>query len=99
MIPDEIAASVASNGSKRTAGRSLSYDQGAGPVADRQSFDAHSGEAGIRPLWRIEREAIEEAIERCGGNIPRAAVFLEVSPSTLYRKLQSWEKQGQKKPH
>lgn len=50
------------------------------------------GEAGIEPLWQIERRAIEDAIERCDGNIPRAAVFLEVSPSTLYRKLQSWDK-------
>lgn len=57
-----------------------------------ESVSKPQGEAGIEPLWRIERRAIEDAIERCGGNIPRAAVFLEVSPSTLYRKLQSWDK-------
>ncbi|TNE58435.1 MAG: sigma-54-dependent Fis family transcriptional regulator [Alphaproteobacteria bacterium] len=44
----------------------------------------------IRPLWEVEREVIEDAITKCGGNIPRAAAFLEVSPSTLYRKRQSW---------
>jgi two-component system repressor protein LuxO len=44
----------------------------------------------IRPLARVEQEAIEEAITLCGGNIPRAAALLEVSPSTLYRKRQAW---------
>jgi len=44
----------------------------------------------IRPLWLVEKEAIEHAIEMCGGNIPRAAAMLEVSPSTIYRKKQSW---------
>jgi two-component system, repressor protein LuxO len=43
-----------------------------------------------RPLWLIEKEAIESAIELCDGNIPRAAALLEVSPSTIYRKLQAW---------
>jgi len=45
----------------------------------------------IRPLWITEKETIEQAIDMCGGNIPRAASLLEVSPSTIYRKLQSWE--------
>lgn len=44
----------------------------------------------IRPLHQLEQEAILQAIEACGGNIPRAAAYLEVNPSTLYRKLQSW---------
>jgi len=44
----------------------------------------------VRPLWITEREAIEQAIEACGGNVPKAAALLEVSPSTLYRKRQQW---------
>ena len=47
--------------------------------------------ANVVPLWKIEKQAIEEAIDACDGNVPRAAVALEVSPSTIYRKLQSWE--------
>jgi two-component system repressor protein LuxO len=46
----------------------------------------------ILPLWQTEKEAIEQAIEFCQGNIPKAAALLEVSPSTIYRKRQNWEK-------
>ncbi len=45
----------------------------------------------LRPLWMQEREIIERAIALCDGNIPRAAARLDVSPSTIYRKRQSWE--------
>lgn len=45
----------------------------------------------VRALWQVEKDAILQAIEIAGGNIPRAAAMLEVSPSTVYRKLQSWE--------
>lgn len=44
----------------------------------------------IEPLWKQEQRAIEQAIQYCEGNIPKAAHLLEVSPSTLYRKRQSW---------
>ncbi|MFK5986730.1 MAG: sigma-54 dependent transcriptional regulator [Pseudomonadota bacterium] len=45
----------------------------------------------IIPLWRVEQKVINEAIAICDGNIPQAAARLEVSPSTIYRKKQSWE--------
>ncbi|KXI23683.1 hypothetical protein AS132_04705 [Photobacterium sanguinicancri] len=45
----------------------------------------------IEPLWIVEKRAIETAIDACNGNIPRAAGLLEVSPSTIYRKLQTWQ--------
>jgi len=47
--------------------------------------------ADIRPLAQVEREVIEHAIAICGDNIPKAAAILEVSPSTIYRKKQTWE--------
>jgi two-component system repressor protein LuxO len=47
--------------------------------------------APLRPLETVIRETIEQAIERCGGSIPKAAAALDVSPSTLYRRLQSWD--------
>ncbi len=45
----------------------------------------------IEPLWVVEKRAIQFAIDICDGNIPQAAGLLEVSPSTIYRKLQSWK--------
>ncbi|MCB1733583.1 MAG: sigma-54-dependent Fis family transcriptional regulator [Gammaproteobacteria bacterium] len=64
-----------------------------------ESGDASAGSSpvepmtssGIRPLWIVEREAIEQAIDACDGNIPRAAALLEISASTVYRKLQTWK--------
>jgi two-component system repressor protein LuxO len=44
-----------------------------------------------RELWRIERDIIEGAVAACGGSVPKAARILGVSPSTLYRKRDSWE--------
>ncbi|MGI9343358.1 MAG: sigma-54-dependent transcriptional regulator [Gammaproteobacteria bacterium] len=52
---------------------------------------APAEESTIRSLREVERESIEAAIEACGGNIPKAAALLGVSPSTLYRKRQTWD--------
>lgn len=45
----------------------------------------------LQPLSEIEKNYIELAIEVCHGNVVKAASALGVSPSTLYRKIQSWE--------
>lgn len=44
----------------------------------------------IRPLWEEERDAIENAILACDGNVVEAAHYLKISPSTIYRKRQAW---------
>ncbi|MFN3293504.1 MAG: sigma 54-interacting transcriptional regulator, partial [Gemmobacter sp.] len=43
-----------------------------------------------RTLAEIERLAIEAAIARHGGSLPRAARELGVAASTLYRKREAW---------
>ncbi|HAS6442839.1 TPA: response regulator [Vibrio parahaemolyticus] len=48
-------------------------------------------DGSIRPMWQVEREAIQNAIAYCDGNVLNAAVMLELSPSTVYRKKQAWE--------
>ncbi len=53
--------------------------------------------ADIEPLWLVEKRAIQIAIDACDGNIPQAAGLLEVSPSTIYRKLQSWQESQEKR--
>lgn len=45
----------------------------------------------IRELWEVEKETIENAIAICGGNIPQAAGYLGIAPSTIYRKRASWQ--------
>ena len=51
-------------------------------------------EIPIRPLWQVERELIEAALRQTGNDVPRAAALLEISPSTIYRKLQQWRSGG-----
>lgn len=45
----------------------------------------------IKPLHKVEKELIERAIEFCKGDVAKAALLLEVSASTIYRKLRSWK--------
>ena len=52
---------------------------------------APSDSGDIMPLWKVERDVIERAIDACDGNIPKAAAKLGVSPSTIYRKKLSWD--------
>ena len=58
---------------------------------DPQPNPDNTEDAEIVPLWESEKAAIEKAIRLCQGNIPLAAARLGVSPSTIYRKLKSWE--------
>ncbi|WP_192888638.1 sigma-54-dependent transcriptional regulator [Vibrio bathopelagicus] len=54
-----------------------------------------TSDGSIRPMWQIEREAIQHAINHCDGNVLNAAVLLELSPSTVYRKKQAWESEDE----
>ncbi len=61
-------------------------------VSSRDMQPSRFDEGGlVEPLWLTEKRAIEEAIDACDGNINKAAGLLEVAPSTIYRKIQSWK--------
>lgn len=45
----------------------------------------------IRPMAEIEREVIEAAIDKCDGNIRKAASLLGISAPTIYRKKAVWD--------
>ncbi|MBV6632346.1 MAG: sigma-54-dependent Fis family transcriptional regulator [Alphaproteobacteria bacterium] len=64
----------------------------ASPAAQAQVLNGLSAEALLRPLWKTEKDIIEAVIQHCNGNISRAARILEISPSTIYRKREQWEK-------
>lgn len=49
----------------------------------------------ILPMWQQEQKIIEDAIAAFAGNISMAAAALEISPSTIYRKRQSWAEMQQ----
>ncbi|AZZ92846.1 response regulator [Hahella sp. KA22] len=87
VTPDMIpfhTASMASPLLQRPSAPHL--EQPVSPEAGQEDFP-------IKPLWLIEKEAIEQAITYCGGNIPKAAAMLDVSASTIYRKKEKWEQE------
>ncbi|WP_112310908.1 sigma-54-dependent transcriptional regulator [Pseudogemmobacter bohemicus] len=43
-----------------------------------------------RTLAQIERQAIEAALARHNGSVPKAAHELDISVSTLYRRIEAW---------
>jgi DNA-binding NtrC family response regulator len=45
--------------------------------------------AELRPLADVEREHIDRVLELCGGNQVEAARVLQVSRSTLWRKVRT----------
>ncbi len=50
-----------------------------------------------RPLDEVERYYIEKALELTGGNREEAAKLLNISERTMYRKLQEWRRESEKK--
>ena len=52
---------------------------------------APSHREDIEPLRNVVRRAVEEAIRKSDGNIPRAAAALEVTAASLYRHIQAWQ--------
>ena len=85
LVGNDIEASIIEEAiaqfddSPETAGATLR------PRSAESAFDSP-----IKPLWLVEKEAIQAAIEASEGNINRAASLLEVAPSTIYRKMQGW---------
>lgn len=47
-------------------------------------------EVEIMPLADMEKRLIMAALGRTGNDVPRAAALLQINPSTIYRKLQTW---------
>jgi two-component system, repressor protein LuxO len=47
-----------------------------------------------RPMAEIERRVIEATLAQHDGSVSRAARVLDIAPSTLYRKIEGWSRQG-----
>ena len=61
-----------------------------------ESDELASGEASampqtIRPLWQIEKDALQFTLKKLGGNISQAATQLEISRTAIYRKIKKYD--------
>lgn len=61
-----------------------------GGAAAPNPRDLNALAEAIRPMHEVEREAIERAVGLCAGDVRKAAVFLNLSPATIYRKQKQW---------
>ncbi|MFM2045470.1 MAG: luminescence regulatory protein LuxO [Pseudomonadota bacterium] len=65
---------------------------GTGELAGDLGVDLNGG--GIQPLWQVEKAMIRRALAATANDVHRAADLLEISASTIYRKLQLWRTEG-----
>ncbi|NQX88374.1 MAG: sigma-54-dependent Fis family transcriptional regulator [Halioglobus sp.] len=88
MLPDTVTSGNLESGSARA--NNITPLNRHGKTSDNMAHTVRREQ--VEPLWLTEKKAVESAISACEGNINQAAGLLEVAPSTLYRKLQSWKK-------
>lgn len=60
------------------------------PASPPNPSDLNALAEAIRPMHEVERDAIERAVDMCAGDVRKAAVFLNLSPATIYRKQKQW---------
>ncbi|WP_180981040.1 sigma-54-dependent transcriptional regulator [Pseudovibrio exalbescens] len=80
VTPDMLPSSLQPG----TCGLSLGNDN------HEQGYTLSERFSSVEPLWTQEKRIIENALAVFEGNIAQAAAALEISPSTIYRKKQSW---------
>lgn len=61
----------------------------------KEALSESQGEAGaeqkiIRPLWEIERDALQFTLTKLNGNISQAATQLQISRTAIYRKIKKY---------
>jgi DNA-binding NtrC family response regulator len=71
-------------------GRSHSVTYESSSTFSRRTASLDQLAEQIRPLSEVERQAIEQALDLCEGDVRKAAVFLDIAPATIYRKLKAW---------
>ncbi|MEH6496111.1 MAG: sigma-54 dependent transcriptional regulator [Pseudomonas marincola] len=58
------------------------------PSNQGQTSDVHANlEGSITPMWQVELDYIKLALKKTNNNVPKAAALLEMSPSTIYRRM------------
>jgi len=49
----------------------------------------------LKPMWMIEKETIEQAMKFCSNNVTQVSAALEMSPSTIYRRIKEFEQKSE----
>ncbi|MBL4613495.1 MAG: sigma-54-dependent Fis family transcriptional regulator [Magnetovibrio sp.] len=64
----------------------------AAPIADASIAPPmiHPAPLVIKPMKEVEWDYIQEALALCGNNVPKAAALLDISPSTIYRRIREF---------
>ncbi len=56
-------------------------------VSRHELNDSANNDGQIAPMWQIELDHIMAALKKTDNNVPKAAALLEMSPSTIYRRM------------
>ena len=83
MLPDTVRQAF------DDAGEFFGRGKGA-KGSDAKSDAEDAGAASVRPFWQIERDEIQRALDICEGNVYDAARRMEISATTLYRKIEKY---------
>lgn len=88
MIPEDILMSVKESGGSKVANllASNKFD----PALINQDLITsieHVQLDNLLPLKQLELALVKKAVDLCDGNVHQAAQYLQVAPSTVYRKL------------
>jgi DNA-binding NtrC family response regulator len=59
-------------------------------TSDEKGMPGPEEQPGVIPIWKLEKIAIEKAKDYFHGNLSRVAQELEISRSSLYRKMKKY---------
>lgn len=91
QLQNVIRRVVVLHDGERVTGAMLDLPVGAAHEAARDTGPLPRVQGpSIDPYWMQEQRIIEEALAAFDGNAQKAAAALEIAPSTIYRKMQSW---------
>ena len=80
MLPEHVRNYVGEAGAEKTPITRAQHS----PIGGPQTPDA------IIPFWQTERAQIQLSLDLCHGNVADVARRLEISPATLYRKIEKY---------
>jgi len=59
-------------------------------IAESEQPPLQAEPSSIRPLWEIEKEALQFTLHKLNGNISQAATQLQISRTAIYRKIKKY---------